>query len=156
MQSVDASAAAREALAADGLALLGAMAAAAYFIIGRSARTRVSTPVYGAMVYGAAALCLTAAAWMMGESTAALPAAAWAGILLLGLVPQLAGHTIFNWALARSPATLVSLAVLGEPLGAILLAYVLLGEAPGAGQSAGGVLLLAGLFLAAREAAARS
>jgi len=48
--------------------------------------------------------------------------------ILLAVVPQLIGHTSLNWALKFFSATLVAVFILGEPIGASILAYLLLGE----------------------------
>ena len=70
--------------------------------------------------------------------------------VLLALVPQLIGHSSFNWALARLPAVSVAVATLGEPIGASILAYFLLGEAPALLSMLGAVFVLTGITLALR------
>jgi drug/metabolite transporter (DMT)-like permease len=80
---------------------------------------------------------------------------AWALIAGLALGPQLLGHTAFNWALRRASATFVALAILGEPIGSALLAWWLLDEPFAPLQLAGFVLLLAGIFVAARAESRR-
>lgn len=69
-------------------------------------------------------------------------------LLLLGLVPQLIGHSSFNWALARLPATFVAVATLGEPVGSTVLAYFLLGETPTILKTLGATLIFAGIVAA--------
>ena len=44
----------------------------------------------------------------------------------LALGPMLLGHTGLNWALKHSPAYVVNLTLLGEPIGASLIAATLL------------------------------
>jgi len=68
--------------------------------------------------------------------------------MLLALVPQLLGHSSLNWALRFMPATLVTIAILGEPVGATILAFIILDEAPTFMQLAGGVLIIGGIFIA--------
>jgi len=71
--------------------------------------------------------------------------------LLLAIVPTIFGHTMFNYALKRVPAHIVSTSVLGEPVGASLLAYLLLpGEVPGVLIVIGGALVLSGLYMVMR------
>jgi drug/metabolite transporter (DMT)-like permease len=72
-------------------------------------------------------------------------------MILLALVPQLIGHSTFNWALGFLPASLVSIALLGEPVGSIILAYFLLDQAPGALNLFGCALILSGIFIASRQ-----
>jgi len=72
-------------------------------------------------------------------------------VLLLALVPQLVGHTTYNWALRYLPASLVAIATLGEPVGSTILAYLFLQEDPGWLKVYGGALILAGIWLAVRK-----
>ncbi len=114
-------------------------------------RASVSLTVYIWLAYSAAALVLLVAAGASGVSFLALPAAAWLFMVALALGPQLIGHTSFNWALRRLSATFVAVAILGEPVGSALLAWLILGEQFSAAQFAGFTLLLTGIFVAARD-----
>ncbi len=69
-------------------------------------------------------------------------------LLLIALIPQVIGHTTLNWALGHVSATLATVAALLEPVGAGVLAWLVLEEVPAIGQIAGGGLLLAGVGLA--------
>jgi drug/metabolite transporter (DMT)-like permease len=113
----------------------------------------MSLLTYIFVTYGTAALCLTGAA-----AAARLPATgystqAYLWFVLMALVPQILGHSAFNWALKFLPATYVSLTVVGEPAASIVLAALLLGERPTGIKLAGGVLILAGIALASRRPA---
>ncbi|MDP3038458.1 MAG: EamA family transporter, partial [Deltaproteobacteria bacterium] len=70
---------------------------------------------------------------------------------LLALVPQLIGHTSLNWALKFFSATMVAVFILGEPIGATLLAYILLEEPLTHKLFFGGTLVLLGIYFSARE-----
>ena len=72
-------------------------------------------------------------------------------ILLVTLAPQLIGHSSLNWALGHLSATLVAVAVMAEPVGATILAWLLLDEAPPVTSVIGGTLVLSGVFLAFRR-----
>ncbi len=133
------------------LALAGAISASGYLLVGRALRTRVSLTAYIWLAYSTAAVLLLAAATATGASLMALPAAAWLFMVALALGPQLIGHTTFNWALRRLTATFVAVAILGEPVGSALLAYFIFGERFSALQFGGFVLLLLGIFVAARD-----
>jgi len=63
------------------------------------------------------------------------------------LIPQLLGHSVFNWALGHLPAAFVSIALIGEPIGTILLAFIFLQETPNNLEYLGGLLILIGIFL---------
>src|SRR6266850_955445 len=132
------------------LALAGAMSASGYLLVGRALRARVSLTAYIWLAYSTAALLLLAAAIASGVSFTSLPSAAWMFMVALALGPQLIGHTTFNWALRRLTATFVAVAILGEPVGAAILAWLFFEEGFTALQLTGFVLLLAGIFVAAR------
>jgi drug/metabolite transporter (DMT)-like permease len=131
----------------NSLALLGAWSVAAYLIIGRRLRQRMPLIPYIFMVYGMAALCLLGFMFLAGESPLHYKPVTYAWILLLALVPQLIGHSTYNWALAYLPAGLVAITTLGEPIGSAILAYLILHESPTALTLAGGLLILAGLYV---------
>jgi drug/metabolite transporter (DMT)-like permease len=69
----------------------------------------------------------------------------------MALFPQLLGHSSYNYALAFLPAGYVAIAIIGEPVGASLLGWLLLQEVPGPPTLAGGALILAGILLASRH-----
>ncbi len=134
----------------NSLALAGAVAASGYLLIGRALRATVGLAVYVWTAYATAAALLLAALLVLGGEPLQISGLAWWFIAALAIGPQLLGHTAFNWALRRLSATFVAIAILGEPIGSALLAYALLGERFETLQLAGFVLLLAGIFIAAR------
>jgi drug/metabolite transporter (DMT)-like permease len=134
----------------DFLALAGAWMAAGYMLVGRKLRAGIDLIPYIFVVYGMAAVLLVIFMIGMGKSPLGLPPAAYLWMVLLALVPQLLGHSIFNWTLKYIPVSLVSVTLLGEPVGSTMLAYFVLGESPGWVKISGAVLILAGIWLAAR------
>lgn len=136
------------ALAGDLLAVLGAACMAAYLLIGRRVRQRLPVLVYATVVYGAAALLILAGLAAAGVPVLGYGAREYALFLALALLPTVMGHTVFNWVLAYLPASVVSVAILGEPVGAALLAWLVLGERPGPRVLWGGAAILAGVLLA--------
>jgi len=66
-------------------------------------------------------------------------------------VPQLLGHTSFNWALRYLSAAFVSISLLGEPIGSSILAYFLFRETPTILKLFGAILILVGIYIASRE-----
>lgn len=137
------------------LALLGAIAISGYFLVGRGLNRRLTLLAYVAIVYGASALAMNAIAIAGGQGPWTIPAAAWVPIVLMALGPQLAGHTIINASLRHLSATFVALAILGEPVGSAVLAWLLLGESFAPLQLAGFATLLAGIVVAASGEDAR-
>ncbi len=134
----------------DILALIGAVMAASYIILGRSLRKKMSLVSYTFVVYGAAAVLLVIFMLVGGYSPAGYPAAAYLWFVLLALVPQLLGHSSINWALGYLSAASVSTVLLGEPIGSTILAVILLHETPGVVKVLGAVLILAGIYAVAR------
>lgn len=135
----------------DLLALTGAIMAAGYMIIGRKLRARVSLASYIFLVYGMAAITLVVIMLLAGESPLGISAVTLLWILLLALIPQLLGHSIFNWALGYLSAGFVSITLLGEPIGSTILAYILLDEAPTLLKVFGAILILTGIVIASRR-----
>ena len=134
----------------DFLALAGAWMAAGYMLVGRKLRAKTELVPYIFVVYGTAAVVLMVIMLGMGESPLGLPPPAYLWFALLALVPQLFGHSTFNWALKYLPASFVSITLLGEPVGSTILAYFIFQEQPGWVKIGGGALILAGIWLAAR------
>jgi len=134
----------------DFLALAGAWMAAGYMLVGRKLRAKTELVPYIFVVYGMAAVVLIVIMLGMGESPLGLPPPVYLWFALLALVPQLFGHSFFNWALKYLPASFVSITLLGEPVGSTVLAYFIFQEQPGWVKIGGGALILTGIWLAAR------
>jgi drug/metabolite transporter (DMT)-like permease len=141
----------QSALLGNVLAFLGAVFVAGYLILGRKLRASLSILTYAFIVFGSAAVILLIMALTAGESLVGYSGTTYLWFLCLGLIPQIFGHASFNWALRYLPASFVSIALLGEPVGASLLAYVLLKETPSLLEVGGGVLILLGIYLASRR-----
>ncbi len=140
-----------ETLLGDALAFLGGICAGIYFLSGRVARQKVSLGPYVLSVYSLSALVLLVAAVVVGDEILVLDSREITIFLLLALVPTIFGHTMFNYALRRLPAHVVSTSVLGEPVGASILAFAFLpGEVPGPWIILGGALVVGGLYLVLR------
>jgi drug/metabolite transporter (DMT)-like permease len=138
-------------LLGNGLALIGAIMAAIYFMIGRRLRARLHLTVYIWLVYSTAAIILVLVVLVSGERVGGLPGRAYLWMLMLGLVPQLIGHSSFNYALGFLSAAYVSLVILGEPIGSGLLAIIFLNEWPVWLQLVGSALILVGIGVASKE-----
>lgn len=138
------------ALAGDLLALAGAAAAALYLLFGRRLRAHVSLGTHVLCCYGAAAAFLGLFALVAGERLFGLSAEAYGWFLALALVPQLIGHSGYNWALRWVSTSLIAVVELGEPVLASLLAWWLLAEVPGAKTVWGALLVFTGFVIAAR------
>jgi drug/metabolite transporter (DMT)-like permease len=133
------------------LALLGAIAASGYMLIGRRLRRTMGLLVYSAIICSTAGILLLAASLIKGYPLFAYTGNTYFMMVLLALVPQLLGHLSLNWSLRFVSATLVTIAVLGEPVGANIWAFLILGEKPQLFEIIGSVFILAGIFTAFRK-----
>ena len=133
------------------LALVGAFCTAGYLIIGRRVRNSLNLVSYNFVVYATAALVLVVLVIISGQSPFGFSKVTYLLILGLAIVPQLIGHSSFNWALKYLSAALVSIALLGEPIGTVLLSFTFLKETPTIFEIVGGVLILLGIFIASRR-----
>lgn len=145
------------ALLGDVLALAGAATAACYVVAGRRLRATLDLWPYVALVYGSCFVVLLGFAAIVHAPVLGQPTRELEIFLGLAIGPMLLGHTGLNWALKYLPAYVVNLTLLGEPVGATLLAATLPGirELPGGATLAGGALILAGIYVAARSARQR-
>lgn len=136
-----------KALWGDFLAFLGAVTVTGYLLIGRYVRQRVGAVQYSAIAYASASVVLLGGALALGNPLTGFPQTTWWVFLALAVFPTIFGHTLFNWALKFVPPSVVSVSILGEPIGATLLAWLLWRTGPGPVSLAGGVLLLIGIAL---------
>lgn len=130
----------------DILALLAAVAVAAYTLIGREVRKAVSTSAYTYIVYTACAAVLLATCFVQGISLTGYGMGAVTVGLLLAVFSTILGHSIFSWCLKYFSPAFVSASKLLEPVAAAVLAAFLFGEIPGLSQLLGGGLILGGVY----------
>ena len=129
------------------LALAGAVTVAAYQVIGRGLRAALPLNAYVLGVWGAAALTLGLLAAAFGVGFTGYAAGSWLAFVALALVPTIGGHGLVNKSLRALPAPTVGLFLLGEPVGASVMGWLLFGEVPGPWTLVGGVIVLAALAL---------
>ena len=134
----------------NALALFGAVMAAAYVLSGRSLRQRIALFPYVTVVYTACSVVLLAIVLAQGSALVAYPPREWLLFLGMAVGPGIFGHTVINWALEHLESSLVSVSLLGEPVGSTILALVLLSEVPDPITIVGGAVVLAGIYGVAR------
>lgn len=139
------------ALLGDVLAVLAAVVWGIYLVTTRHLRAKIDFLSFVTFVYTAAAVFLLMAVVLGGYNLFGYSTQTYVMLALVALVPQLIGHSAANYALRFVPATIVSIAILGEPVGATLLGYFIIKEAPGLNEIAGGVLVLTGIFTVLRR-----
>ncbi|HEU0075719.1 MAG TPA: DMT family transporter [Dehalococcoidia bacterium] len=141
----------RDTLEGDGLALLAAIFASGYLMVGRRLLgTGAGWLPYITVTYATGAVLLLGAVLVTGGAMGGYSGRTYSFFVLLALVPQLLGHTAVNRSLGHLPAIVVSVAVLGEPVGATILAVIFLNEDPTLVQALGGLLVLAGVATGVR------
>jgi drug/metabolite transporter (DMT)-like permease len=137
-----------ESLLGGVLAFLGSITVTGYMIIGRKLRQRIGILVYSSMTYSFTALILLTASLIWGYSFFHFKPETYWMLVLLAVGPQILGHLSLNWALRYVSATLITIAVLGEPVGANILAYLIFNETPRPLEIVGGIFILLGIIVA--------
>lgn len=136
------------AILGDALALAGALFVSIYYVIGRRLRLQMDLWWYIFIIYGIAALALVLAiAVMPAVPLTGFPGRDWLIFAALAAGPMMLGHTAVNYALRYVRAYIANIAILGEPIGATLIAWLLpaIAEVPGPQTMVGGILILAGI-----------
>jgi drug/metabolite transporter (DMT)-like permease len=141
----------KEALMGDGFALMGAIAASGYLLVGRKMRRDRDLISYIFPVYLTAGLILILFALFFQKPFFGYSSSTYLYLFLLALIPQLMGHTTFNWALKYLPASMVAITILGEPIGSTILAYFFLGEELTFWKILGGVSIFSGILIALKK-----
>ena len=134
-------------LAGDCLGVVTAMFYAAYQITVTRLRSRASTASIMAWTGLVTIVVLAPVALASGEQLVPATAMGWLNLLGLALISQVAGQSLIAYAMAHLPATYSSVVLLLQPVTAAALAWVLLGEALGAIEIAGGVAVLIGILI---------
>ena len=138
------------ALFGDALALAGGVLAAAYVTAGSDARRTMSTTAYTSLCYSVAACGLLVACLVGRQSLGGYDAHTWWVLIAITIGPQLLGHTLVNRVLRTFTATVVSVAILFEIVGATLIAWWWFDEAPPVGAYPAAALIAAGVVLVVR------
>ncbi|GLX67531.1 DMT family transporter [Paenibacillus glycanilyticus] len=135
----------REALIGDGLSLLGTFFVSAYMLSGQKISSKIDANVYSVIVFFIGGVVLLSYNLLSGFSLTEYSSSDWTYFLLLAIIPTIFGQFLFNVLLKTIGATTVSVGIIGEPVLAILLAYLLLGETISSFQLIGGMITLSGM-----------
>jgi len=139
-------------LVGDALALLGALMASGYLIVGSKMRQNMDVLSYATLVYSFSAVLLLMTSLFSGMPFTGFRKSSYLFLILLAIVPQLIGHTAINWALKHLKASMIAITILGEPIGASILAYVVFSETVSSFQGLGIVLIFLAIIIASRKA----
>ncbi|WP_442885215.1 DMT family transporter [Anoxybacillus sp.] len=134
-----------EALYGDLLALIACAMVTGYWLVGQHLRKQLSSITYTYIVYGIASIVLSVYVVLFRYSFFSYDERDWWCFILLAIIPTLFGHSLFNWAIKWVNAAMVSIAILFEPIGAIALAYIWLGEKVYLTQGIGSLLIVIGI-----------
>ncbi len=139
------------ALTGDLLALAGAVMASGYLIVGSKVRKRLDIVTYITVVYSISAIFLFITSIALQIPFTGYKPDSYLFLVLLAVVPQLIGHTSLNWALKHLKASMVAITILGEPIGATILAYLFFTELIGRFQLLGMALIFAAIIISSRR-----
>ncbi len=109
-------------------AFTASLCAAVYFSIGRHLRRNYPTTVYAGLVYGYASLTLLFYCISLGYKLTEYSITTWFYFLMFAIIPMLGGHTMINYALRYVKLSSAISIVLVEPIGASILAAIVLSE----------------------------
>jgi len=140
-----------KALIGDALALAGAVMASLYLLTGSRVRKNIDLMTYITVVYSISAVILIVTSILMELSFTGYKGESYVYMFLLAALPQLIGHTSYNWALKYLKSSMVAILTLGEPIGASILAFFLLGETVSATQLTGIALIFTAIIIASRK-----
>lgn len=138
-----------KALLGDALALIGSICAAIYLLLGRNLRRKLSLLPYIFICYGSAAVILWIIVLCLGLPLSGFSPTTIYAFWGMALISQLTGHTSYNWALKWFSAGLIAVSLLGEPIGATILAYIIFNEGLTAYKVIGGIFILTAIYIAA-------
>lgn len=135
----------REAILGDGLSLLGTILVSAYMLAGQKVSRKIDSNLYSILVFFLGGTVMLVYCLFNQIPLVGYRSSDWTYFLLLAVIPTIFGQNIFNLLLKTIGATTVSVGIIGEPVLAILLAYLFLGETISAFQLTGGLITLFGM-----------
>ena len=130
------------ALLGNVLALTAAILASLFSLAARRLRQTTDVLPFIFVVNYSGAIFLGVLAAVLGIPLFGLTQTTWAGLIMLGLIPTLIGHSLLTYAIGHMPAFVVNAAILGEPVGATLLAAMVFSEIPTLQTLIGGVIIV--------------
>ena len=136
-----------EAFFGDVLALIACALVTAYFLLGQDVRKRLSLVTYTMVVYAVSTITLFFYVLIKGESFGPYPSIDWLWFISLAIIPNLLGHTLFNWSVKYVSTNVISIAILFEPIGAAILAMFIFKEYLVVSQVIGGLVVILGIML---------
>lgn len=133
------------ALFGDLLALSSAGVISLYFLIGQVTRKNTGVISYSVLSYFSSAAFLLVYALMIHAPLSGYGTVTWCSFLGLAFLSTIGGQFVFNLLLKDISATMVSMGILGEPVGTCVLAFLILKETIAPRQFTGIIIIMAGL-----------
>jgi len=133
------------------LAITGAVMASFYIIIGSKIREKRDLITYITIVYTVAAIILTIVSIISRLHFTGYKFSSYIYLILLAVLPQMIGHTSFNWALKHLKSSVVAITTMGEPIGATILAFIIFKETLNLWQISGILLILIAIWIASKK-----
>lgn len=136
-----------EALIGDGLSLTGTILVSGYMLVGQKVSNKINANLYSVVVFIIGGSVMLAYSLLNNLSLTNYSSSDWRYFLLLSIIPTIFGQYVFNLLLKSIGATTVSVGIIGEPVLAIILAYLFLGETISIFQFLGGLITLLGMLV---------
>ncbi|MGK0553537.1 DMT family transporter [Macrococcus capreoli] len=131
------------ALYGDLLAFIAALVITVYFYVGQYVRVSTSLVVYSILSYGSSALTLLLINILRGNNMLSFSATTWMAFIGLAVFATIMGQSLFNYLIKWLSTTVISMSILGEVVGTVILSYLFLGEFITLSQLIGiGIILL--------------
>ncbi|NMC61173.1 MAG: DMT family transporter, partial [Candidatus Methanofastidiosa archaeon] len=121
-----------------------------YLIITRRFRAKFSLIVYIFFVYSFSSIFLILFSILTRQKLFGYSRVTYVYLFLVALLPQIIGHTLYNWALKYFSAPFIAVSILGEPVFASLFAFMLLNERPSLLEIIGAIIIMVGIYLSQR------
>jgi drug/metabolite transporter (DMT)-like permease len=139
------------ALLGNSLALLAALLASLYTLAARRLRQKTPLVPFMFVVHCSGTIFLGIIVAIAGVNLSHYTAATWTGLVLLGLVPTFIGHSLLTYAVGHLRAFVVNASILGEPVGATIMAAIFLNEAASWQTLVGGAIIIGCILLVVFE-----
>ena len=135
------------------LAFLGGIAAGLYILGGRKTRKKISIIPYVFIVYSSSTIALFIICIIFNSQLYNLNIIDYQLILLMAIVSGIFGHTVYNWVLKYIRTSIVSVALLGEPLASTVFAIIIpwINQVPSIYTIFGGVIILSGIYMTTKS-----
>nr|WP_072986046.1 DMT family transporter [Clostridium cavendishii] len=133
------------ALYGDLLAFIAAGIITVYFFISQSIRKDLSLIPYSVISYLSSSIFLGIISYQSKKAFLGYSLNTWLALLGLSIFATILGQSIFNWLLKWLSTSIISMSILGEPIGTLFLAFIIFNETITSRQGIGILLILCGL-----------